>query len=86
MLILWQKNWGGQLYQLYQLFRNRILTEKTEESKILIISWDICTAKLFLCNKKFWKGADKFFHKESIILKENGKTTTDNIKISWNIY
>ena len=60
-------------------FRNRILTEKTEQSKILIISTEIfvwawyvkrkemfrwiCTTKLFLDNKKVWKGAEKFFHK-----------------------
>ena len=38
-------------------------------------------------NRKFWKAASplfskEVFHKESIILKEHGKTITDNKKIA----
>ena len=45
-----------------------------------------CATKLFLDKKKLWKGVEKVFHKEFIILKEKGKLLPDNNNISWNIF
>ena len=102
MLILWRKNLRRTII-LKIKFRNRILREKTEESKNihnehknLYVSL-ICKTKrnvytklhnktVSWLKKKPWEGAEKVFHKESIILKEKGKTPPDNKKISWSIY
>ena len=79
-------------------FRNRILTEKTEECKNIYNKHTnlcrslICKTKrnvytklhnnCFFDKKTLWKGVQKVFHKESIILKEKGKTPRNNQKIS----
>ena len=40
------------------------------------------TAQLFFDNRKLWKAAQKVFQKESIILKENGKASPYNKKLT----
>ena len=40
------------------------------------------TTKLFFDNRKLWKAAQKVFQKESIILKEKGKASPYNKKLT----